>query len=56
MAKAEGEEQRLATLAKHKKELERAKMIEQLAGPKGKTIGGGMKPIVDDRGKMVFID
>ncbi|KAF8624206.1 hypothetical protein AX17_007194 [Amanita inopinata Kibby_2008] len=54
-AKADTEGQRLATLAKHKQQLEKTKMIEQLAGKGGgKSASGGMKASVDDNGKLVW--
>jgi hypothetical protein len=51
-AKSEAEAERLATLAKHKRELEKAKMTEQFSS-KGKT-GGGMNASVDDKGRLVW--
>jgi hypothetical protein len=47
----------LTTLAKHKRELERAKMVEQFAsggGAKGGKTSGGMKASVDANGKLVW--
>jgi hypothetical protein len=47
----------LATLAKHKRELERTKMLEQFAsggGGKGGKTSGGMKASVDGNGKLVW--
>jgi DNA-binding protein H-NS len=53
-AKAAAEAERLATLAKHKNELERIRIIEQSrSSKKGKT-SGGMTSVVDDRGKLVW--
>jgi hypothetical protein len=53
-AKADAEAERLATLSKHNKELEKAKMAEQFSGKgKGKT-SGGMSASVDDNGKLVW--
>ena len=54
-SKASAEADRLATLAKHKRELERERMAEQFAngGVKGK-ISGGMKASVDANGKLVW--
>jgi len=53
--KAESEAERLATLSKHKRELERSKMIEQFSQKgKGKSTGGGMKATVDEHGKLVW--
>lgn len=48
------EADRLATLAKHKKELERAKMMEQSAKGKKGDISGGMTASVDGNGKLVW--
>lgn len=55
-AKAEGEAERLATLAKHKRELEQVRMAEQFGakGAKGKAASGGMKATVDEGGKLVW--
>ncbi|KIM88394.1 hypothetical protein PILCRDRAFT_814293 [Piloderma croceum F 1598] len=56
-AKASAEADRLATLAKHKRELERTKMLEQFAsggGGKGGKTSGGMKASVDGNGKLVW--
>lgn len=50
--KAQAEAERLAKLAKHKRELEKAKIAEQFKG-KGST-SGGMKASVDSRGKLVW--
>jgi hypothetical protein len=48
----------MATLAKHKRELERAKMVEQFAsgggGGKGGKKSGGMNASVDVNGKLVW--
>ena len=57
VAKASAEADRLATLAKHKRELERAKMVEQFAGGgggKGGKTSGGMTASVDANGKLVW--
>lgn len=54
-AKAEAESQRLAVLAKHNRELEKAKILEQYSGKSGgKSSSGGMRASVDDRGKLVW--
>lgn len=54
-AKAEAESQRLAVLANHKRELERIRMLEQYSDKSGgKSPSGGMKAIVDERGKLVW--
>ena len=54
-AKTEAESQRLAVLANHKRELERVRMQEQSRGKSGgKSPSGGMKAIVDERGKLVW--
>ncbi|GJE90302.1 hypothetical protein PsYK624_064310 [Phanerochaete sordida] len=50
-AKAEAEAQRQATLAQHKRELEKTRMAEQYA--QGKK-SGGMRATVDTKGHMVF--
>lgn len=52
-AKADAEQDRLATLAKHKRELERARMAEQTKTTK-KTASGGMSAYVDENGKLVW--
>ena len=52
-AKAEAEAERLAMLAKHKRELERARMAEQAKTSKN-TTGGGMSAYVDENGKLVL--
>lgn len=52
--KAAAESERLAVLAKHKRELERIRIMEQSqSSKKGKT-SGGMTSVVDDRGKLVW--
>lgn len=55
-AKAQGEAERLAILAKHKRELENVRMADQFRGkaPGGKVASGGMKATVDERGKLVW--
>ncbi|EGN95324.1 hypothetical protein SERLA73DRAFT_187624 [Serpula lacrymans var. lacrymans S7.3] len=54
-AKSEVESQRLATLAKHKRDLERERIMEQYSRKGGaKTLGGGMQATVDERGKLVW--
>jgi hypothetical protein len=55
-AKSEAETERLAILAKHKRELEQARMSEQFGGKGGnsKTASGGMKASVDEGGKLVW--
>ncbi len=52
-AKVEAEAERLATLAKHKRELEKAKIAEQTKASK-KTPSGGMSAYVDENGKLVW--
>ncbi|KAM5544227.1 hypothetical protein V8D89_001887 [Ganoderma adspersum] len=52
-AKADAEQERLATLAKHKRELEQARMAEQTKATK-KTASGGMSAYVDENGKLVW--
>lgn len=53
-AKAAAETERLATLAKHKRELERIRIIEQSQSNKKGKASGGMRPVVDERGKLVW--
>ena len=57
-AKAEVESQRLAVLTNHKRELERIRMLEQHSDKSGgissSATSGGMKAIVDERGKLVW--
>lgn len=54
-AKAEAESLRLALLAKHKRELEKARILEQHNGKSGgNSSSGGMRASVDDRGKLVW--
>ena len=53
-AKAEAEVARLEGLAKHKRELERLRIIEQSQQGGGKRPSGGMQATVDDRGKLVW--
>ncbi|KDQ11847.1 hypothetical protein BOTBODRAFT_34938 [Botryobasidium botryosum FD-172 SS1] len=54
-AKADAETERLAALAKHKRELERTRMAEQAkAGGSSAKISGGMKATVDENGKLVW--
>ncbi|EAU89915.1 hypothetical protein CC1G_08397 [Coprinopsis cinerea okayama7 len=53
--KAAAEEERLAAQARHKRELERLRMAEQAKkSSSGKTVSGGMKATVDERGKLVW--
>ncbi|TRM56887.1 hypothetical protein BD626DRAFT_512761 [Schizophyllum amplum] len=52
-SKADAEAERLATLAKHKRELEKTRMMEQYAKGKGKQ-SGGMTATVDEHGKLVW--
>lgn len=52
--KQAAEAQRLATLAKHSRELERSKMVEQYSKSGAKTTSGGMKASVDEHGKLVW--
>ena len=51
-ASADAEAARLDTLAKHKRELERARMAEQAKG--SKKVSGGMSAYVDENGKLVW--
>lgn len=52
--KQAAEAQRLATLAKHTRELERSKMVEQYSKGGVKTTSGGMKASIDEHGKLVW--
>ncbi|KAH9921698.1 uncharacterized protein BXZ73DRAFT_104319 [Epithele typhae] len=52
-AKADAEAQRLATLAKHKRELEQARMAEQSKSSRN-TASGGMSASVDENGKLIW--
>lgn len=52
--KAEVEAARLEGLAKHKRELERLRIIEQSQQGGGKRPSGGMHATVDDQGKLVW--
>lgn len=52
--KADAEAVRLEGLAKHKRELERLRIIEQSRQGGGKRPSGGMQATVDDRGKLVW--
>jgi len=51
--KADAEAERLATLAKHQRELEKSRMEEYLSTT-GKKVSGGMKAAVDSSGKLVW--
>lgn len=54
-AKADAETERLATLARHKRELEKARIEEQYAQKPGKkSPSGGATASVDDRGHLVW--
>ena len=53
-AKAETEAARLQGLAKHQRELERLRIIEQSQQGGGKRPSGGMNATVDDRGNLVW--
>lgn len=53
-AKAAAEEERLAAVARHKRDLERARIAEQAKKSAGKTVSGGMKASVDGNGKLVW--
>lgn len=52
-AKAEAEAERQARLAKHSREVERAKIAEQYA-KSSKSVSGGMTAYVDENGKLVW--
>ena len=54
--KAEAERQRQAALANHKREFERISMLKQYSDKSGSksSTSGGMKAIVDERGKLVW--
>ncbi|KAI6044385.1 hypothetical protein EDC04DRAFT_2561386 [Pisolithus marmoratus] len=54
VAKADAEASRLEGLAKHKRELERQRIIELSRSGGGKRPSGGMQAVVDDRGKLVW--
>jgi hypothetical protein len=51
-AKEDAEAERKAALARHQRELEKARMEEQFR--QGKKPGGGMRATVDAKGHMVF--
>ena len=51
-AKADAEAERLARLARHKRELEHSRINEQFS--QGKKPSGGMWAAVDDNGHLVF--
>jgi hypothetical protein len=54
-AKATAENDRLAALASHKRELEKTRIIEQSrSGGKTSKVSGGMAPVVDAGGKLVW--
>ncbi|KAF8142158.1 hypothetical protein EV363DRAFT_1149426 [Boletus edulis] len=53
-AKAEAEAARLQGLAKHQRELERLRIIEQSRQGGGKQPSGGMQATVDEHGKLVW--
>ncbi|KAG6374616.1 hypothetical protein JVT61DRAFT_3977 [Boletus reticuloceps] len=53
-AKAEAEAARLQGLAKHQRELERLRIIEQSRQGGGKRPSGGMQATVDEHGKLVW--
>lgn len=44
----------MATLAKHKQQLEKEKMMDQLSKGRSKVPSGGMHASVDDNGKLVW--
>jgi len=52
--KADSEVQRVTALAKHKQQLERSRMMDQVPKTVGKAPSGGMKAAVDDNGKLVW--
>ncbi|THH28838.1 hypothetical protein EUX98_g5356 [Antrodiella citrinella] len=53
-AKADAEAERLALLAKHKRELERTRMLEQSASSKASKVGGGMNASINESGHLVW--
>lgn len=53
-AKIDAEAERLTALAKHKREAEKAKIMEQDGKTSGKTASGGMNASMDERGKLVW--
>ncbi|KAI8985682.1 hypothetical protein BD414DRAFT_578504 [Trametes punicea] len=52
-AKAQAEAERLAVLAQHKREVEKARIAEQNKSSK-KQVSGGMSAYVDENGKLVW--
>ncbi|KAF5361868.1 hypothetical protein D9756_002847 [Leucocoprinus leucothites] len=53
-ASAAAEAERVVTLAKHKRELERIRIMEQSRSSKKGKASGGMSSVVDNRGKLVW--
>ncbi|KAJ3851715.1 hypothetical protein EV368DRAFT_74451 [Lentinula lateritia] len=54
-AKADAERERIAALARHQRELDSARMEAQYGKGAGKkTPSGGMKAVIDERGKLVW--
>ena len=50
----DAEAQRQASLAKHKRDLEKARIAEQLNSSKGKKASGGMSSYVNEKGQLVW--
>ncbi|GAW09346.1 protein [Lentinula edodes] len=54
-AKADSERERIAALARHQRELDSARMEAQYGKSGGKkTTSGGMKAVIDEKGKILF--
>jgi hypothetical protein len=53
-AKADAETERLAGLAKHKRELEKARVAELSKSKIGKATSGGMSAAVDSNGRLIW--
>ncbi|KAF8832524.1 hypothetical protein F5879DRAFT_943572 [Lentinula edodes] len=54
-AKADSERERIAALARHQRELDSARMEAQYGKSGGKkTTSGGMKAVIDEKGKLVW--
>jgi len=53
--RADVERERLATLTRHKKQLEQERIAELYSkGGKGKTLSGGMRALIDENGALVW--
>ncbi len=53
-AKNAAETERLQTLARHKRELEKARMLEQHTSGSKKQPGGGMTASLNEKGQLVW--